>query len=218
MFLPILTKTLFSKSLLIWLFIFSDYEMLKTLLSSPPETRQGLMDVLFPPAPPPVPPPQEESLETLLSRLRSQTAPQDDQTDSTFDNTATNQEEGASTSSALQVLNLLSNLKESEFGELIFDKEGCKIWFTPMGTNMRYTINKELQIDANVFNSEIYLHSKRKFPKAGGRVSDAVSIRANLLPAFEFIVGHASEKLQPSLLGKNITPAMLALAQKLIQK
>lgn len=114
------------------------------------------------------------------------------------------------------MLKILSTIKDAEFGELILEKAGNKVWFVPYGANLRYTINKELQVDVNVFNSEVYMHLKRKFPKAG-RGSDALSIRAGCLSAIEFILAHASEKLLPQIQGKNIDPNLFNLAQKLMQ-
>jgi hypothetical protein len=120
--------------------------------------------------------------------------------------------EESSSQSAVEVLSMLMNLKESSVdGELIFEKENTRIWYIQVGNAHRYTINKELSIDVNTYNSEVYFHVKRKNPK--NKNIESVSIRAKLFPCFEFIYGHVAPKLQNQILGKNVNPKLLELAK-----
>jgi hypothetical protein len=119
--------------------------------------------------------------------------------------------------SAVEVLNMLMNMKDSSNdGELVFEKENTRIWYIQVGNAHRYTINKELSIDVNTYNSEVYFHVKRKIPK--NKNNDSVSIRAKLFPSFEFIYGHVAPKLQNQILGKNVSPKLLELAKNFVRK
>lgn len=197
----------------------SDYELLMKLLQLPSETRQEWMEnVQDSPSPTPstsssMVDDREAILEDLLAKYRAHQAQSTNPGDTTSNPITINEDDNKV--NPLEVLKLLTSIKDQGFGELIHDKDNTKIWYMTVGQNLRYTINKELQIDCNVYNDDIYMHVKRKFPKQGRRSSDAVSIRAGLLPAFDAVLGHATENIQSQLQGKNVDSKFLALAQKL---
>jgi hypothetical protein len=116
---------------------------------------------------------------------------------------------------ALEVLNMFMSInKGNADGELIHEKNGNKVFYVQNGNNHRYTINKELQVDVNTYNSEVYFHVRRKFAKEG-KQKDSVSIRVTLFPVFEIIYAHVAPKIQNLLLGKNIDPKILDLCNKI---
>ncbi|OXA40150.1 hypothetical protein Fcan01_24896 [Folsomia candida] len=93
---------------------------------------------------------------------------------------------------AMQVAKLLQNFKEKEaFGETIHDKDGIKVGFMRVGQNARYTVNKDIQLDFNVYNGEMYVHLKKKFSKTA--------------------------EMQALLLGKDVDASYLEFATQLLK-
>ena len=175
----------------------------------------GTSDTSTPPPTTPTPSTSAMDPAALGELLRSLQGGSLTSEDETMDSTS---DEAGGEVSAIDVYKMLSSFKDgSGFGDLIHDSKDFKIWHCVAGANHRYTINREIQVDANVFNEDVWLHIKRKFPKSSSP-KDSVSVRAGLIPALNIILKDAIERLQPTLFGKTIDPTIMSLAQKFFFK
>lgn len=122
-----------------------------------------------------------------------------------------------SSQKAMEVLKLLTDFKDSGMGELLLDKPELKVYCLTIGNNLRYSINKDLQVDCGVFsqNGEIYMHLRKKFPKADAK-SNLISFKIGLVPGLLFVANDAAKKLQNTASGRDIDPKYVALAQKIV--
>lgn len=76
-------------------------------------------------------------------------------------------EETDTQSQALKVMKFLEDFKANDGtdGETIYESGGVLITRVAMANGYRYTLNKDLVVDANLYRDELYFHLKKKVPK-----------------------------------------------------